>query len=222
MKNFEDLNYYEVLGIPLDASTFEVRRAYKDSLSLYDEDSVISHSFFDDDQRGRVLKRIEQAFMTLIDDAKRADYNRMLVQKGLADASILTRGVPKKPIPLFRGQKSWDHEVSKKRIRRRLQERGTSDQVKEILSSEAISGRELKAIRKRIGITLEEIFELARIQPNVLEAIEQDQFERLPSMIYLRSFLKSYAETLQLDPRRVVDGYLKNIHRNKQNNGKRG
>lgn len=222
MKDFEELNYYEVLGIPLDASTFEVRRAYKDSLSLYDEDSVISHSFFDDEQRGMILKRIERAFMTLINDVKRADYDRTLVRKGLADASILTKGVPKKPVPLFSGQRAWDHEVSKKRIKRRLQEKETSDQVNEILSTEIISGRELKAIRKRIGITLEEIFELARIQPNVLEAIEQDQFERLPSMIYLRSFLKSYAETLQLDPRRVVDGYLKNIHRNRRNNSNGG
>jgi cytoskeletal protein RodZ len=33
----------------------------------------------------------------------------------------------------------------------------------------------------------------------------------LPPKIYLISFLKSYAEALQLDPKQVVEGYIRNI-----------
>jgi len=44
-----------------------------------------------------------------------------------------------------------------------------------------------------------------------LAAIEKDDVVNLPPKIYLISFLKSYAEALQLDPKQVVEGYIKSI-----------
>ncbi len=79
MKKFEELNFYEILNIPLNASYFEIRQAYKKGLSIYDEDSMISYSFFSDDERAEILKKIEEAFLTLVDDKKREDYDRSLV-----------------------------------------------------------------------------------------------------------------------------------------------
>ena len=39
--------------------------------------------------------------------------------------------------------------------------------------------------------------------------IEANQFEDLPAEIYVKQFLKAYAEVLQIDSGHVVDGYLK-------------
>ena len=72
MKKYEELNYYETLEIPFGASPFEISQAYKDALSIYNEDSLITYSFFDDDERDRILKKIEKAFFILIDQKKRA------------------------------------------------------------------------------------------------------------------------------------------------------
>jgi cytoskeleton protein RodZ len=58
---------------------------------------------------------------------------------------------------------------------------------------------------------LEEIFQVTKISPTALAAIERDDVANLPPKIYLISFLKAYAEALQLDPRQIVEGYIKNI-----------
>ncbi|UCF01582.1 MAG: helix-turn-helix domain-containing protein, partial [Deltaproteobacteria bacterium] len=74
-----------------------------------------------------------------------------------------------------------------------------------------ISGKDLINLRESQGIELEEIFQATKISPTTLVAIEKDDVVNFPPKIYLISFLKSYAEALQLDPKQVVDGYIKNI-----------
>ncbi len=210
MKKFEELNFYEILEIPLSASYFEIRQAYKRGLSIYNEESMISYSFFSDEERAEILKRIEEAFLTLIDDGRREEYNKMLVDAGMADASVLAKSRQKRPIPLFQTGRSGGHNALVESVKRKVQEKGVTDVSMEILSKEEISGSDLKKLRESVGITLEEVFEVARIRESVLMAIEGDRFEELPPMVYLKSFLKSYAELLQLDAQKIVEGYTKN------------
>ncbi len=211
MNKVEELNLYEILGIPLNASYFEIRQAYKEELSIYDEDSVISSAFFSDDERDGVLKKIEEAFVTLIDDNKRGKYDRALVDAGIADVSILSKKGQKKPIPLFQMGRSAEYNALVERVKKRVEEKDVTAISTEILSKEVISGNDLKRLRESIGITLEEVFEVARIRKSFLRAIEEDQFEELPPMVYLKSFLKSYAELLQVDVQKIVEGYIKNV-----------
>lgn len=82
-----------------------------------------------------------------------------------------------------------------------------------MLKGEVISGKDLKNLRESLGIELEEVFQATKISPTALEAIEKDDIANLPPTIYLKSFLKSYAEILQLDTEKIVQGYLKNIER---------
>ena len=212
MKKFEELNFYEILNIPLNASYFEIRQAYKKELSIYDGDSMISYSFFSDDERAEILKKIEEAFLTLVDDKKREEYDRSLVDSGVAPASIRGKTKQKKPIPLFQTGWSPDHTAFVKRVKRKVQEQDVTAISAEILSKEVISGNDLKRLRESIGIRLQEVFEVARIRKSVLRAIEGDQFDKLPPMVYLKSFLKSYAELLQIDVKKIVEGYTRNAN----------
>jgi cytoskeleton protein RodZ len=82
-----------------------------------------------------------------------------------------------------------------------------------MLKGEVISGKDLKNFRESLGIELREVFQATKISPTTLEAIEKDDTANLPPTIYLKSFLKSYAEILQLDTEKIVDGYLKNIEK---------
>ena len=41
-----------------------------------------------------------------------------------------------------------------------------------------------------------------------MTAIEADRFEELPATVYVKQFLKNIARILQVDPTRVVEGYL--------------
>jgi cytoskeletal protein RodZ len=41
--------------------------------------------------------------------------------------------------------------------------------------------------------------------------MEENRIESLPPSLYLKNFLKLYAETLQINPQKIIDGYLKHI-----------
>jgi DnaJ-class molecular chaperone len=212
MKRFEELNHYEILEIPVDASSFEIREAYRDALSIYNEDSLVTYSLFTDEERDRILKKVEKAFGTLIDEKSRVDYDRNLVKSGEADTSILNKRSQRKPIPLFRNRNLIDKDALFKKIRKRIEDKEVKEISNQILSKEVISGNDLKKLRESIGIELEEIFEVARIGVSILKSIEENQTEGLPSSVYLKNFLRVYAELLQVDSKKIVDGYLKNIH----------
>jgi DnaJ-class molecular chaperone len=216
MKRFEELNYYEILEIPFNASAFEIRQAYKNALSIYDEDSLVTYSLFTDDERIAILKKVEKAFNTLIDKKARDDYGRVLVKSGNMHASILTKKDKRKPIPLFPTLNHIDEDAYFKKIKKRIENKDTRDISNQILSKDVISGNDLKKLRESLGIKLEEIFAVARISVSTLKSIEENQTESLPSDIYLKSFLKIYAKLFQIDSKRIIDGYLKNIHNSQE------
>ena len=211
IKKFEDLNYYELLRISYNASSFEIRQAYKHVLAIYEENSLATYSFFAEDERKLILSRIEDAFLTLIDDKKRKVYDNNLVNTGEASDKILTDREKKKAIPIYLTSTARENDKSLARIKEKIQEHKAGDLVITMLKRDHISGKDLRNLRESLGIELEEIFQATKISPTALAAIEKDDVVNLPPKIYLISFLKSYAEALQLDPKQVVEGYIKGI-----------
>ncbi len=211
MSDFKKMNYYEVLEVPVNASFFEIRHAYKEALSVYGEDSLSTYSLFSEAERDTLLKKIEEAFQTLMDEKKRSEYNNQLVKDGEVDPGDLSRDQNKNSIPIFLARNTLDKNSFFKKVKKKIGESSIQNLSREILETELISGQDLKKLRQAIGIQLEDIFEVARISISILKAIENDDFQNLPSLIYLRNFLKSYAEILHLDPEKVADSYIINI-----------
>jgi cytoskeleton protein RodZ len=59
-------------------------------------------------------------------------------------------------------------------------------------------GQQLKAAREARNLSLEKVTQVTHIQARLLEAIEADDFETLPSPVQARAFLRSYAGFLGL------------------------
>lgn len=214
MKSFEGLNYYEILRIPANSSFIAIKRAYRDALAIYEEDSLATYSLFTDGERENLLKMIEEAFYTLIDENKRSDYNRMLVETGQIDASLLSQKVQKQPTALFETQKTLSVDDLTAKVAGQINGDNIRALIDEVLEKELISGRDLKKIREAFGIEIADIYTITKISVSILKMIEDDQYDTLPAEIYLRFFLKSYAEILQIDSDRIVSGYLKNMSEN--------
>lgn len=68
-------------------------------------------------------------------------------------------------------------------------------------------GEVLRLARTNQGLTLEELHNKTEIQLDMLEAMEADDFDQLPSPFYTRSFLRKYAWAVELDERIVLDAY---------------
>jgi len=81
MKNFEELNFYEILEISIDASPFKIKRAYKNALEVYGKESLLTYALFSDEERVDIIRRIDDAYNTLSDKTKRAEYDASLSGK---------------------------------------------------------------------------------------------------------------------------------------------
>ena len=68
-------------------------------------------------------------------------------------------------------------------------------------------GEVLRLARTNQGLTLEELHKKTEIQLDMLEAMEADDFDQLPSPFYTRSFLRKYAWAVELDERIILDAY---------------
>lgn len=212
MKYFEGLNYYEILKIPENSSFLEIKQAHSDAVSIYGEDSLATYSLFSTDEREKILKIIEAAFSTLMDGNKRAAYDKMLVDSGQSDTTFISGQSQKQSEPVFQPDKESEHVPLAADPAEKIQTSEEKHLSDEILSKPSVSGNDLKKLREAMGVELHEIHSRTRISVSVLNAIEENRMENLPPNVYLRNFLKLYAEVLQIDPLKIVDGYFKHIN----------
>jgi cytoskeletal protein RodZ len=68
-------------------------------------------------------------------------------------------------------------------------------------------GTTLRQRREKKRMGLAEVSRVTRIPVATLESIEQDHFDDLPGEVFVKGFLKSYAQTLGLLPEDIVARY---------------
>jgi cytoskeletal protein RodZ len=69
-------------------------------------------------------------------------------------------------------------------------------------------GLELKQARERKGVSLRQIATSTKISMVALEALERDDFSRLPGGIFSRAFVRAYALEVGLDPEVTIRQFL--------------
>ena len=210
MKNFDGLNYYEILKIPANSASFEIKRAYRDALSIYNENSLVTYSLFSNKERDNILITLKEAFLTLTNENKRAEYDSILGDSGQIEVPITSIQNQKKP-PHSHTYNMTDSDNFAERVKKKLRKEEIEKLSNEIFSEDSISGEDLKRLRKAAGIELSEINAVTKISVSIIKSMEENRIQGLPPSHYLKNFLRQYAETLQIDPQKVIDGYLKNI-----------
>ncbi|WP_164491719.1 helix-turn-helix domain-containing protein [Staphylospora marina] len=70
-------------------------------------------------------------------------------------------------------------------------------------------GSYLRQAREALGMTLDQVQEKTKIQKSFLIAIENGEFHKLPSPFYVRTYLRSYANCVKVEPHHILRQYRK-------------
>jgi hypothetical protein len=175
---------FKVLELGPKATLAEVKNAYFRLKKLYSADSALLSPIsqeIPEDKRLRILLEVEEAYQSLL------EYFR-------EEASLKAEGGGPAPAAGVRPAAAS----------------GTSPEKSTAAGEDlTFSGPVLKRIRESLGIPLQLIFHTTKIRVEQLEAIEEENFAKLPDQAYLKVHLKEYAGHLSLNPKRVINDYLK-------------
>lgn len=193
MRWIHDQTYYEILEISPEATPKEIQKAYEHAKETFRHDSLAIYTLFSKEEIQEIQEVIEEAYRVLMNEATRKEYDQTHREK-------IRRSFKKDDL---------------RRIEKD-EEKGAALSFKELtlhLGEMEYRGMTLKEVRERLGIDLKLVSEETKIHIKILQAIEEEDFPRLPPLVYLKGFLKAYAKLLHLDPQKVIEGYLQLLDR---------
>jgi DnaJ-class molecular chaperone len=195
IKGIKDQTYYEILEVNRTATAKEIQRAYEHAKETFHADSLAIYSLFSEEEVKEIQEAIEEAYRILMDEALRRSYDQSHFQ--------MVGGVPT-------DEPSEAQEVSGEK-KTSLSFTGLSFNVE----GKLYRGKALKQVRERMGVEPQTISKETKISIKTLEWIEEEAFEKLPPLVYLKGFLKSYAQSLGLDPQKVIEEYIRFMEESK-------
>lgn len=80
-------------------------------------------------------------------------------------------------------------------------------------------GEILKKAREESGKDLKEISEILKIRYDYLRAIEEGDFKQLPEEVYIKGYIREYAELLHIDPETALSAYVQQTSPPKDDKG---
>jgi flagellar biosynthesis protein FlhG len=191
-------SHYDLLEVPPTASFEDIRRANRRIRDIYGAESIAVSGLYDPASLEAVHRRLDLAYTSLMDAAKRKEY----------DLELFPDGVPMPVSP----PASPSMDSPSARAGAKVDDPATiviRPPMPDVSATTEFSGPLLRQIREAIGIELREIAEKSKIGMAYLHALEGEVFAKLPAAVYVRGFLAEYARALGLDVERVKQTYLR-------------
>jgi curved DNA-binding protein CbpA len=209
MKRLTEQNYYHLLGVSPKASLEDVRSAYDEAVSIYSNDSIPTYSLFTQEEREQILARLVDAYKTLTNSQLRKEYNKILIEKGeLSPQEIGFSSLEEPAVPKAKLREVSVESLTQEKKAENLNQ--TYDSTLDLFNGyTSVTGKSIKMVRLAREMSLEEVYRKTNIPKQTLENIEEEHFEKLPALVYLKGFLKAYADTLTVNQAQMVDGYVR-------------
>ena len=220
--NDEPLSYYDILELTADATPQEIRSAYLRLRASYSKDNVANYSVYSREETDQMLHKIEEAYLILSNPERRRAYD--LSHHGQtasspfhADhSSFRAEAVPAPVMPSISGVSSMNPPASV-----RPSSSSTSpykdpffahtDTDSFVASEQEWSGSAIKRIRESKRISIEDLADYTRISKNYLIALEEEAYQKLPAVVYVRGFLQQVSKRLKLPTEIVVQKYVERL-----------
>ncbi len=188
MKPIKQQTYYEILEVNPAATIKEIQMAYDHAKETFHSDSVAIYSLFSEAEIHEIQVAIEEAYRVLMDEALRKRYDQSHFQMSEGPKWEKTSEIQETP---------WEKKTAL-----------SFTDLSADTGKEIYRGRTLRQIRERMGVDLKTVSVETKINMKILEWIEEEALDKLPALVYLKGFLRSYAQSLGLDYQKVTEGYM--------------
>jgi flagellar biosynthesis protein FlhG len=175
-------DYYDLLGISMNASRQEVLNAYQKMRVLYGDPNSNANEYFSADELIALRDILEKGYLILSHPLKRAAYNEAL----------------KKAYP-----QKYSHQTSK------VKSVAIPAEVRQsFLDRNDFDGVFLKQMREHMNMSVNELSDITRIKPEYLEALESNRYDELPAGVFVRGFVSQISKFYGLDEKKICESYM--------------
>ena len=223
-----DVNHYRTLNVAQSATGKEIREAYIRQKAMYCGDNQALYSMISDSEAQSTLVLVEEAFHILNDDLRRDAYDTQLRIKtpttrkfGGPTISGYTAGFGSQSHlhapdhgEHWRGVDHTQNVAVRPAQPIRTTALGAGDEsvqaaIAQILEDgDSADGDLFRRLREACQVSIDEMQDRTKILADYIRGIEENRFERLPPVVYVRGFLRSFLRYLAVpNADRLVSAY---------------
>ena len=232
-------NLYKILDVQNTANLAEIRQAYEGKLEETHLEAFAAYSLLPEEETEEKLLQFSHAYITLANPIARAKYDDELNQPSIPDkkktglpqvkakkAKESTKKIPEKnkSAKKVKVSKNEAQVVAGQTLKERqdhylklsAKNQHTEGSIQEFYNTLKTGGSEityngavLQQIRKMKSISINELAQITCIRGAYLKAIEEEDFSKFTSEIYLKGYLLCYAESMNLPTEKVLDDYIR-------------
>jgi len=184
----------------------------------YSKDNIANYSIYSREETEQMLQKIEEAYLILANPERRRAYDvSHQGQFESASGFMHQESVPAPVMPSisndpapqsFSAPQSF---ASSPNIGFTSPLFNASESENLILSEQEWGGSAIRRIRESKRITLEDLADHTRISKAYLMALEEENYQKLPAIVYVRGFLQQVSRRLKLPTELVVKKYIERI-----------
>jgi curved DNA-binding protein CbpA len=208
IKKIEEMDFYDLLNLRIDASPKEIENAYLLAITTYHRKGLASYGGLGEDERGLMLDKVEEAFETLSDPGKKRAYDAIVLpthpefqqrayfRRSTRRLEIEDASEDKKLWDKVRAvvRPSWLHGNGHGR-----NDNGGGRQRESLPEGFYYYGDYLKMVREKRGLSRKQIAERCGVSPARIERLEEESSPIRPHGKELLADLKLYAQGLGLN-----------------------
>jgi curved DNA-binding protein CbpA len=210
--------HYEILNVDVTANRSTIRESYLRLRNLYTNGGDALYGMAGADDLSRHLEELERAFDVLNDEGKRAAYDRSLQGSPEQDLNTNVDTWTKeadlwKPLSGSLGSETIQTSRSTLKITK-TKASGSHDEglqakfMAVMDDSDMAEGAILVRLREIAGVSQEEIQERTKISLEYIRSMENNRFDRLPQVVYVKGFMRSYLRYLNVpNLEKIVSAY---------------
>lgn len=199
----QPMNHYQTLNLPFGASKMAIREAYLRLKNTLNSDNGALYSLMSDADVKAQAEALETAFRVLNDEFSRAEYDAQLTGRSGAtatdsgDSQTLSTDTPKAAQVIMTSRSTL---AVIKTVCEGANDSSALERIEGLVGEGDLGDGELfRNIRESLGVDENEMQERTKISLEYLRSMEANRFDRLPQVVYVKGFLRSYFRYLGIE-----------------------